>query len=71
MIIVTTYIDINFLDIKKNVLLLKNSTSNIVYVKKYISARQAEIYKYIQQNRFYGIPKIIDVYTENDLVDLE
>lgn len=61
----TTYIDIDFLDVKKNVLLVKSSTSNIVYVKKYISAKQAEMYKYIQQNRFHGIPQIIDLYIEN------
>ncbi|MCC8159828.1 MAG: protein kinase [Oscillospiraceae bacterium] len=61
-----TYTDIDFLDCEKNILLTKSSADNTVYVKKYISADRAEIYKSIQRRRFYGVPRVIDIYPEND-----
>lgn len=62
----TTYTDIDFLDCEKNILLTKSSADNTVYVKKYISAENAEIYKSIRRSRFYGVPRVIDIYPEND-----
>lgn len=63
----TEYKDIDFLDIKKNIKLTKDTVTGKTYVKKYLKSQsQYEIYKQLQHNNFSGIPKIIDLYFEDN-----
>ena len=61
------YKDIDFLDIKKNIKLTQDISTGKTYVKKYLKNRsQYEIYTRLRQQSFSGIPKIIDLFTEDD-----
>ena len=60
------YKDVEFLDIKKNIQLVEDTASGKRYVKKYISDEQREIYEIIRSKQYYGIPRVIDIYPEND-----
>lgn len=63
----TQYQDMDFLDIKKNIKLTKDISTGKIYVKKYLrNQSQYEIYMYLKLQNFSGIPKIIDIFTEND-----
>ena len=59
------YTDIEFLDLKKNVRLVR-SESGVVFVKKYISPLQRNIYEHIRVRNYTGVPRVIDIYPEND-----
>lgn len=59
------YTDIEFLDLKTNVRLVR-SESGIVFVKKYISPLQRNIYEHIRVRNYTGVPRVIDIYPEND-----
>ncbi|MGM9937832.1 MAG: serine/threonine protein kinase [Candidatus Ornithomonoglobus sp.] len=60
------YDDIDFLDIKKNIRLTKDTSTGHIYVKKYISAEQYRIYEQLHKYSFRGVPVIIDIYPEAD-----
>ncbi|MBQ6530758.1 MAG: protein kinase [Clostridia bacterium] len=59
------YTDIGFLDLKKNVRLTKNN-DGVVFVKKYISPLQRNIYEHIRMRNYAGVPRVVDIYPEND-----
>lgn len=60
------YTDIEFLDAAKNILLVKDNETSEIYVKKYISDRQRKIYAHIRNRGYEGVPKVIDIYPEQD-----
>ncbi len=61
------YKDIDFLDIKKNIKLTQDISTGKTYVKKYLKNQsQYEIYTRLRQQSFSGIPKIIDLFAEDD-----
>lgn len=60
------YESIDFLDVKKNIQLVKDKSTGKIYVKKYISTEQCRIYDLIRTRGYHGIPKVIDLYPEQD-----
>lgn len=60
------YTDIEFLDYEKNILLVRDNETGETYVKKYISDKQKKIYDHIQTHGYKGVPKVIDIYPEQD-----
>lgn len=63
----TQYKDTGFLDIKKNIKLTQDISTGNTYVKKYLKNQsQYEIYSRLQIQNLNGIPKIIDLYIEDN-----
>ncbi len=60
------YTDAGFLDVKKNILLVTDTDTGEAYVKKYISAEQYGVYELIRRSGYAGVPRVIDIYPEND-----
>ncbi len=61
------YKDTGFLDIKKNIKLTQDTSTGKIYVKKYLTSRSLyEIYTTLKQCNFEGVPKIFDLFFEDN-----
>ena len=60
------YTNVRFLDANKNIMLVKDEETGELYVKKYISDKQRKIYEHISLRGYSGVPKVVEIFPEQD-----
>ena len=60
-----SYEAIDFLNKDKNILLVRDTRSGAVFVKKFITAEQRKIYEILRKSNYTGVPRVVDLLSEH------
>ena len=63
---ISYYKTIAVLDEQHKIYLVQHQETQKIFIKKILDVYNVQVYQYLQQNCFAGIPRIIDFYEEHN-----